>query len=81
MAQKLNRQFSRSFLTGAQLREIVVAKWGRSYEVRLQKRGPRMYLQVRLLEMADCKQSGIASSSDDELSKHNLKLEISMDDN
>jgi len=35
-----------SRISGTDLHAWVVAKWGRSYEVRLHKRGPRMYLQV-----------------------------------
>jgi hypothetical protein len=39
-------------MTGQELRNLVMDKWGVSYDVRLQRRGPRMYLHVmwRFLE-------------------------------
>ncbi|PSC69784.1 DUF3067 domain-containing [Micractinium conductrix] len=33
-------------ITGAELRELVLEKWGVSYDVRLQKRGRRVYVHV-----------------------------------
>ncbi len=33
-------------ITGAELRELIFRKWGRSYDVRLQRRGNRVYLHV-----------------------------------
>lgn len=34
-------------ITGEELRQLVLDKWGVSYDVRLQKRGSRIYLHVR----------------------------------
>ncbi|MCS6958957.1 MAG: DUF3067 family protein [Pseudanabaenaceae cyanobacterium SKYGB_i_bin29] len=41
-------------MTGAELRSILVAKWGYSYDVQLRQTGNRIYLQVmwRYLEQA-----------------------------
>lgn len=33
-------------LTGAELRQLVYERWGKTFEVRLQRRGSRMYLHV-----------------------------------
>jgi hypothetical protein len=33
-------------ITGLELRQLVFEKWGRSYDVRLQRRGRRIYLHV-----------------------------------
>lgn len=33
-------------LTGSQLRELLMRKWGRSYDVSIQKRGTRVFLHV-----------------------------------
>ncbi|GAB4816538.1 hypothetical protein N2152v2_003584 [Parachlorella kessleri] len=45
--QQLNRLLGSSqSMTGTELRQLVFDKWGRSYDVRLQRRGKRMYLHV-----------------------------------
>lgn len=52
-AQRLNRLLQGpQLITGAELRQLVLDKWGRSYDVRLQRRGQRMFLHVmwRFLE-------------------------------
>lgn len=48
MASQLNALLARSgnSITGRDLRELVMKKWGRSYDVRLTKLQGRMYLQV-----------------------------------
>lgn len=46
VAASLNQLLTRASVNGRQLRELVVTKWGRSYDVRLTKFGSRMYLQV-----------------------------------
>ncbi len=33
-------------VTGAQLRELLQRKWGRSYDIQLLRRGDRLYFQV-----------------------------------
>ena len=33
-------------ITGEELRQLIVGKWGRSYDVRLQRRGSKVYLHV-----------------------------------
>ena len=33
-------------MTGTELRELIFRKWGRSYDVRLQRRGTRVYMHV-----------------------------------
>lgn len=45
-AARLNSLLQASRITGRELRDLVVAKWGRAYEIRLHRRGSRMYLQV-----------------------------------
>ena len=47
-AARLNSLLSKPTLSGQGLRDAVVAKWGKSFDVRLHKRGGRMYLQVGL---------------------------------
>lgn len=40
------RQGSESQITGDELRQLILGKWGRSYDVRLQRRGSKVYLHV-----------------------------------
>ncbi|KAL6776148.1 CPLD11 [Auxenochlorella protothecoides x Auxenochlorella symbiontica] len=49
---KLNRAYSPERFSGGELRDLVYAKWQRSFDVRLQQRGNNMYLHVmwRFLE-------------------------------
>jgi hypothetical protein len=52
-AQRLNRLLQGpQLITGAELRQLVLDKWGRSYDVRLQRRGQRMFVHImwRFLE-------------------------------
>lgn len=44
--QQLSRSLDTVPMSGSELRELVFNKWNRSYEVRLQRRGKRMYLHV-----------------------------------
>ncbi|CAL8460829.1 g360 [Coccomyxa elongata] len=44
--QQLSRVFETTSISGEELRELIVEKWGRSYDTRLHKRGRRMYLQI-----------------------------------
>jgi len=44
--QKLARLMDEQPLSGQELRELVFNQWNRSYDVRLQRRGKRMYLHV-----------------------------------
>lgn len=48
MAQQLNRLMERTAagITGEELRQLVYGKWGRNYEMRLHKRGAKVYFQV-----------------------------------
>ena len=41
-------------ITGEELRQLVLDKWGVSYDVRLQKRGSRIYLHVRGAGRSTC---------------------------
>ena len=53
-ADRLNRLLQCPPITGPELRDLVLQKWGVSYDVRLQRRGSRMFLHVmwRFLEQA-----------------------------
>ncbi|CAD7695745.1 unnamed protein product [Ostreobium quekettii] len=42
----LDRMMEAPGISGRELRQLVYDKWGRSYDVRIHKRGPRTYLQV-----------------------------------
>lgn len=42
----LSRMATSATISGQELKELVIAKWNRYYDVRLQKRGDRMYLHV-----------------------------------
>ncbi len=55
MASQLNALLARSgnSITGRGLRELVMNKWGRSYDVRLTKLQGRMYLQGRSTRRRD----------------------------
>lgn len=44
--QRLQRMMNPPTITGDELRQLVLDKWNRQYDVRLTKRGRRMYLQV-----------------------------------
>eukprot|EP00884_Botryococcus_braunii_P002763 jgi/Botrbrau1/12488/Bobra.0169s0035.1 len=44
--QKLSRSMDSPSISGRELRELVWNKWGRSYDMRLHKRGNRMYVQI-----------------------------------
>lgn len=44
--QMLSRLAWTSTMSGQELRDLVLDKWNRAYDVRLQKRGERMYLHV-----------------------------------
>jgi len=46
VASQLNQLLVKDRITGEELRQLVVQKWGRSYDVRLHKRNSKMYLQV-----------------------------------
>mmetsp|Transcript_32343 Transcript_32343/g.71527 ORF Transcript_32343/g.71527 Transcript_32343/m.71527 type:complete len:193 (-) Transcript_32343:499-1077(-) len=52
VAARFNQLLTRPSITGRELRELVFQKWGRTYDVRLQKLGSKIYLQVmwRFLE-------------------------------
>ena len=39
-------QGDKNHITGEELRQLIVSKWGRSYDVRLQRRGTKVYLHV-----------------------------------
>ncbi|KAK9909094.1 hypothetical protein WJX75_007047 [Coccomyxa subellipsoidea] len=41
-----NGAFETPSISGQELRDLIVEKWGRSYDTRLHKRGRRMYLQI-----------------------------------
>lgn len=43
---KLNSLLYSNEMTGSDLRELLLCKWGRSYDVSIQKRGRRTYLHV-----------------------------------
>lgn len=38
--------FANSSIDGTELRQLLLTKWGRSYDVSIQKRGKRIYLHV-----------------------------------
>ena len=44
--QKLMKMLDTPTITGSELRNLVMSKWNREYDVRLTRRGRRMYLQV-----------------------------------
>ncbi|GAX79106.1 hypothetical protein CEUSTIGMA_g6546.t1 [Chlamydomonas eustigma] len=47
VAARLNNLVhTKARITGREIRELVFEKWGRSYDVRLNKQGHKMYLQV-----------------------------------
>jgi hypothetical protein len=46
MAARLDALMGGSAITGAELRDLVRTKWGRSFEIRLHRRGSKMYLQA-----------------------------------
>lgn len=52
--QQLEAAAESSSMTGQELRDLVLDKWGRSYDVRLQRRGSKMYVHVmwKFLEQA-----------------------------
>lgn len=43
---RLEGLMSANTITGAELKQLVFDKWNRTYEVRLQRRGQRMYLHI-----------------------------------
>lgn len=44
--QQLNKILTAPGISGTELRELVYQKWGRSYDVRIQRRGTRVYVHV-----------------------------------
>ncbi|KAL6759884.1 hypothetical protein V8C86DRAFT_2563486 [Haematococcus lacustris] len=46
VAARLNQMLRPATITGQELRDMVVEKWGRTYDVRLNRQNSRMYLQV-----------------------------------
>lgn len=38
--------FANNTINGTELRQLLLTKWGRSYDVSIQKRGKRVYLHV-----------------------------------
>ena len=46
MHRRMMRQGSENHITGDELRRLILSKWGRSYDVRLQRRGSKVYLHV-----------------------------------
>ncbi|KAK9815109.1 hypothetical protein WJX73_007792 [Symbiochloris irregularis] len=44
--QQLTRLMNDQHITGSELRSLILGKWGRSYDARLQKRGNRTYFHI-----------------------------------